>query len=270
MITGAVSGIGHAFALHYASSEPESMIIALDIAKEPPSDLQPSSDGGHRNLHYYPCDVTNPSAIVHVLAAQLGDLTDSTSCKPIHMLIHSAGIRGLVPEIEGQTPHNVAAAETWQVMNKDTLMRTFEINAVGTFLVIRACLPYLLRGSSSDVSSVGAQMGNRDNSRTYKAKAVVMGSRMGSMSYNTTGGGYAYRASKAGLNAMMKSFSIDVPEVVFTVIHPGRVETRLVKVKEEGAISAEESLRDMVPLIEGLDSRDTGRYMDRFGKDIGW
>jgi NAD(P)-dependent dehydrogenase (short-subunit alcohol dehydrogenase family) len=41
------------------------------------------------------------------------------------------------------------------------------------------------------------------------AKVVVMSSRMGSIASNTTGGGYAYRASKAAVNAIVKSFSVD-------------------------------------------------------------
>ena len=43
-----------------------------------------------------------------------------------------------------------------------------------------------------------------------------MCSRMGSMGSNgsnTTGGGYVYRAAKAALNAIVKSFPIDVPDV---------------------------------------------------------
>lgn len=90
------------------------------------------------------------------------------------------------------------------------------------------------------------------------------------MGYNTTGSAYAYRASKAALNAIIKSFSIDVPEVVFTILHPGRVESGLVMCKEEGAISAEESVRTMVPLIGGFGKEDSGRFMDRFGERIEW
>lgn len=90
------------------------------------------------------------------------------------------------------------------------------------------------------------------------------------MGYNTTGSAYAYRASKAALNAVVKSFSIDVPEVIFTVLHPGRVESGLVMCKEEGAISAEESVGVMVPLIERLDKTCSGTFMDRFGEKVEW
>lgn len=97
-----------------------------------------------------------------------------------------------------------------------------------------------------------------------------MSSRMGSMSSNVSGAGYAYRASKAALNAVVKSFSLDVPEVTFVLNHPGRVETGLVRCKEEGAISAEESVKGLAVLIEKWDRSDSGKFYDRFGDVIVW
>ena len=49
--------------------------------------------------------------------------------------------------------------------------------------------------------------------------------QMGSMGDNTSGGSYAYRCSKAALNAATKSMSIDLRERGMTVVtlHPGRL-----------------------------------------------
>ena len=51
--------------------------------------------------------------------------------------------------------------------------------------------------------------------------AVYM--QMGSMEDNTSGGSYAYRASKAALNAVTKSLALDLKEKGITValLHPG-------------------------------------------------
>ena len=98
-----------------------------------------------------------------------------------------------------------------------------------------------------------------------------MGSRMGSTTSNTSQGkGYAYRASKAALNAIMKSFSLDIPEVIWTIVHPGRVATRLVAIREDGALSVDEAVGDIVRLIDGIDASHSGRFMDRFGAEIPW
>ncbi len=178
------------------------------------------------------------------MTAQLRDVQD------IDLVIHSAGVRGLEPSVSIEKSGDVAKAETADVVTAETMMETFQINTVGTFLLIRTLLPKLRAGGGS--------------------KVIIMGSRMGSVGSNTTGGGYAYRASKAAVNAVVKSFSIDLPEIVFAIVHPGRVESGLVAVKEDGAISAEQSARGILPLIDGLRKGDSGKFFDRFGVEIGW
>ena len=171
------------------------------------------------------------------------------------LVIHSAGIRGLVPAVEDAHPDDVAAAETLVVMDPATMLRTYEVNAVGTFTLLKHLVRLLRRSSARP------------------PRVVIMSSRMGSVSYNTTGGAYAYRASKAALNAIVKSFSIDVPDVCFACVHPGRVETGLVRTREEGAISAEESVETMLDVIERLGVEGdlkSGCFVDRWGNDIGW
>jgi len=69
---------------------------------------------------------------------------------------------------------------------------------------------------------------------------------------------------------LVRSFAVDVPGVVFVLCHPGRVETGLVRGREEGAIEAEESVGGLVPLIEGWGVGDSGGFYDRFGGVVEW
>jgi NAD(P)-dependent dehydrogenase (short-subunit alcohol dehydrogenase family) len=241
LISGAASGLGQAFLDAYAS-DPEAIIIAVDRVHIDVSRFH--------NLNVTPIqvDVTSEQSI-KLLQEYLCDKVS------IDLVIHSAGVRGLVPSIESEYPEDVARAETLDAMNADTMIRTFQINTLGTFMLIRALLPHLHR--PTDKSG-------------QPAKVIIMGSRMGSMGYNTTGSAYAYRASKAALNAVIKSFSIDIPDVIFSVLHPGRVESGLVKCREEGAIEAEESVRDMLGLIEKFGKKESGKFFDRFGESIEW
>jgi NAD(P)-dependent dehydrogenase (short-subunit alcohol dehydrogenase family) len=247
LITGASSGLGLAFLHHYVS-QPSTSVIGLDI--------NPLSATSFPNVISYQTDITS--------SPDLGSIARRLESKgtKLDLLIHSAGIRGLVPEI-GKEKKDVAAAETWQVMNQETMMRTLETNTWGTFNVIKAFLPCLLRGSTSEQS-------NLNEISTSPPKVLIMSSRMGSLAANIAGGGYAYRASKAALNAIVKSFAVDVPGVVFVMMHPGRVETGLVEWKEDGAFTAQEVLGDCVGVIEKADLSWSGSFVDRWGKRIEW
>jgi len=265
LITGASSGLGLAFLHHYASQPTPTTVLAMDITPLPPS------AASHPNVSFHHVDITSESALA-ILATDLQDI-------PIHILIHSAGIRGLVPEVVDRRrgdADGVAAAETWEVMDKATMMRTLEVNTWGIFNTIKTFLPHLRNAAalSSSASSVASPLSSPSSSPSAPV-VVILSSRMGSLSANAAGGGYAYRASKAGLNAIVKSFSIDVPEVGFLLLHPGRVETGLVEWKEDGAISAEESLSDCLGIVEkvgvaGPGGVASGSYVDRFGGRIEW
>ena len=167
----------------------------------------------------------------------------------VDVIVHSAGIRGLEPDITISKSSDVAKAETKDVTTVETLQYTFHVNAIGTFLLLEAMIPQLRHDGHP--------------------KVIIMGSR-GSIGHNTTGGAYAYRASKAALNAIVKLFSVDVPEVVFAILHPSRVENGLVSVKEDGAISAEQSVSDMLKLMERLGKEDLAKFMDQFGVEVPW
>jgi NAD(P)-dependent dehydrogenase (short-subunit alcohol dehydrogenase family) len=236
LISGAASGLGQAFLDAYSNNK-SNTVIAIDKEHIPQSAYQNRA----ATIRSHIVDVTDESSINHFATL--------LNRAPIDLFIHSVGIRGLVPSVEDAQPESVAA-ETLHAMDLSTLMHTFQVNAAGTFLLIRSLLPSLRQANSG--------------------KVVIMSSRMGSVGHNTTGSAYAYRASKAAVNAMVKSFSIDVPEVVFVLCHPGRVESRLVKYKEDGAISAQESVSGLLPLVQSWNQNDSGRFYDRFGQPIVW
>lgn len=249
IVTGAASGLGKAFVTAYLKSADNS-VLAVDrnFSSSSAQNVLEAADAYRKDvgnnetntLRIFTIDVRDETQIT----TQLHDVED------IDLMIHSAGVRGLESSVSIKRSADVAEAETMDVITAETMTDTFQTNTVGTFLLIRALLPKLrLLGGS---------------------KVVIMGSRMGSMGSNTTGGGYAYRASKAALNAIVKSFSIDLPDIIFTVVHPGRVESGLVAVKEDGAISAEESVVDVLGLIGRFGNEDSGKFFDRFGEEVPW
>lgn len=209
---------------------------------------------------YARLDVTSPVDDQRAFVRRhVGDST------PVALVLHCAGVRGLVPRVPIRASGDVAAAETLESMDAATLLRTYEINVVGTFNVLSAVLPNLRLAAAAAAEADVKGMG--------KPRVVVLSSRMGSIGGNQNGGGYAYRASKAALNAVLRSMCVDVPEVFFAMVHPGRVETGLVSVREDGAISPEESLEDLLVLFERFDvdeGLNSGCFVDRFGEKIPW
>lgn len=266
LITGAGSGIGHGFAKHYLQ-QPDTTVIAADRSFTLDLD-PPSSQPNNTQLHKLDLEMTSLESIDALIASIKGL---SHEHQHLDLIIHSAGIRGLVPAIVSSQPHDVAAAETLQVMDSDTMLRTFEVNTLGTFNLLQrlhqANLFYPPPPSSPNANITS-------ETTPGPTKIIIMTSRMGSISHNTIGAGYAYRASKAALNAIVKSMSIDLPHVCFLLVHPGRVETGLTVCREEGAIEVGESVADMVGLIEGVElglgAGDSGGYVDRWGGRIGW
>ena len=99
---------------------------------------------------------------------------------------------------------------------------------------------------------------------------ACMSSKMASMDDNSSGGSYIYRSSKAALNAVVKSLSIDLQEqgIKTVALHPGWVKTDM------GGVNAEISTRDCVSKIfhtlENLTLEDNGRFIDIDGSTINW
>lgn len=125
----------------------------------------------------------------------------------------------------------------------------------------------------------GQDQGQQPPTREPPARVVVLGSRAGSVSANATGGAYAYRASKAALNAVVKSLSVDVPEVCFASVDPGTetgVGTAGAKARSrargEDVVSCEEAVVELLPLLEKLGDGKlaSGCFVDRFGDPIKW
>jgi NAD(P)-dependent dehydrogenase (short-subunit alcohol dehydrogenase family) len=235
LISGAGSGIGHTFLEHYAKDKANT-IHALDVTWNEKV-----------NVDEHPANITTHT-VNSASEESLAELTSKLKDTPIDLFIHSAAIRGLNPEIQ-KKDDNPANAELLDVVDTEIFTQTLTVNIVGTFLLIRAVLPNLKAAKSP--------------------KVIVMGSGMGSIA-NNKGGAYAYGASKAGLNYVVKSFVGDVPEVIFGIIHPGRVESRMTHVREEGAIDADEAIAMMLPIIDGMTPEQSGTFVTRDNKPIPW
>ncbi len=104
-----------------------------------------------------------------------------------------------------------------------------------------------------------------------KRKLMVnISSKMGSMGDNSGGGAYIYRSSKAALNAVVKSLSVDLAPrgIAVVAFHPGWVKTDMGG--ESAAITAAESVKGMRGVIDRLDTGDTGKFFNYDGSILPW
>lgn len=99
---------------------------------------------------------------------------------------------------------------------------------------------------------------------------AVISSEMGSLARNTKGGRYVYRASKAAANMIVRSLAADLAERGIKVVslHPGWVRTRLGG--PDAPLSPGESVAAMRQVLARLGAEDSGRFLDRHGRDIPW
>lgn len=102
-----------------------------------------------------------------------------------------------------------------------------------------------------------------------KRVIVFIGTRSGSIGDNGSGGHYAYRCSKAALNMVAKSVSIDfaLRGITAVVIHPGSVAT---ETRKGNGIPVSESVSGLRNVIAGLTPEMTGRFLRFDGGEIEW
>jgi len=157
--------------------------------------------------------------------------------EPIDILVNNAGIYG-------------SDKNTFGAVDVASWLQTFQVNSIAPLKMVEAFSEQL-------------QMGNRK-------LVACMSSKMGSMADNGYGNSYIYRSSKAALNAVVKSLSIDLREqgIISVALHPGWVKTDM------GGANAEISTRQCVEQLFSqfleLTIKDSGRFIDIDGSDIAW
>jgi len=99
---------------------------------------------------------------------------------------------------------------------------------------------------------------------------AAISSKMGSMGDNTSGGSYIYRSSKAALNSVVKSLSIDLSSdgTYVVAIHPGWVQTAMGG--PNALITTDESVTGIKRVLDNLSTEQSGGFYDFNGKEIAW
>ncbi|MBI2898451.1 MAG: SDR family oxidoreductase [Deltaproteobacteria bacterium] len=162
---------------------------------------------------------------------------DSLEPGPVDLLINNAGIR---------KPESIGLDD----LDLDDVAETIQVNAIAALRVTRALLARIRE--------------------SHIRKIVSISSGLGSIGDNTSGGGCAYRMSKAALNMATRSMAVDLARdrIICVVINPGWVKTDMGG--PEAPLTVHESVSAMLRVIDALKPEQSGTFLDCRGGTYPW
>lgn len=232
LITGAARGLGLEFARQYLA-DGWRVLACVRRPGEAQSLAAEFADGAR--LEVLPLDVRQ--------AESVSALATRVQQRPIDLLLNVAGTMGL----DGQSGYVGMGFGHTDYSDWEDVLRT---NVFGP-----------MRLAESLVEQIAA---------SRERKIVNLTSVLGSIGRNEIGGLYAYRSSKAALNALTRSMAIDLRPRGITVIalHPGWVRTDMGGV--EAALDPADSVRGMRSVIARAGPDGSGRFFAHDGSELPW
>jgi NAD(P)-dependent dehydrogenase (short-subunit alcohol dehydrogenase family) len=185
------------------------------------------------------------------------DVTDEDSVAAAARNVGEAGPVGLVVVASGilHGP-GIAPEKAIRALDPAAMARVFAVNTLGPALVAKHFVPLMPRRGRSVFAALSA--------------------RVGSIGDNRLGGWYAYRASKAALNQVLRTLAVETarthPDLIVAGLHPGTVQTGLSQpFRPEpgpGLFTPQESAAHLLRVIAGLTREESGRVLAWDGQPI--
>jgi NAD(P)-dependent dehydrogenase (short-subunit alcohol dehydrogenase family) len=172
-------------------------------------------------------------------ASQIDDLAESLRDEAIDLLVNNAGVYF---ERWGKDPVGRIRYGDWE--------ETFRVNTLGPMRVTEALLAHLNRGE--------------------RPLVVAITSHMGSIADIDSPRDYAYRSSKAALNAAMHGLAHELKPrgIGVLLLHPGWVRTRMGGAS--APIGPEESVRGMLDRVDRYEPNLSGGFFRFDGTRMPW
>ncbi|RXS41483.1 SDR family NAD(P)-dependent oxidoreductase [Idiomarina sp. 29L] len=142
-------------------------------------------------------------------------------------------------------------------LKEDNLRKLFDVNAIQPILALKSFSSVL----------------DRKHTKFW----VQLSAKVGSIEDNYLGGWYAYRASKAALNMLLKTASIELKRthkrLVVAAIHPGTTDTVLSKpfqsrIPDEKLYTPELSAKRIIKVIKEIQPENTGKLWHWDGTEL--
>lgn len=152
---------------------------------------------------------------------------------------------------------DIQPEKSMKELDPAALARVLAVNTIGPAMLAKHFLPVMARGKKTVFAALSA--------------------RVGSIGDNRLGGWPSYRASKAALNMLLKTFAIEHarrwPEGVIAALHPGTVATDLSapfagRVPAGKLFTPETSARHLLTVINTLTAKQSGGFFAWDGSEI--
>jgi NAD(P)-dependent dehydrogenase (short-subunit alcohol dehydrogenase family) len=158
-------------------------------------------------------------------------------------------------------------------IDADKALLTFRTNTLGPMLMLKHFSPFIPKKNANSAGSDDECKGLPQISTI-----AVMSARVGSISDNRLGGWYSYRASKAGVNQVVKTFdnhlrTASAENAMAVALHPGTVRTGLSKefwgsVKEEKLFDRDWVAEHLIDVVGSVGVEGRGKCWDWDGKEV--
>lgn len=244
LVTGASSGIGLAVVAQLLDATQVGTVVALSRHAQHSAELGALREVHGARLQLLSADLTRDDDLAS-LQPRLAEVIDE-----LHLVFNAAGVLH-APEV---APEKALAA-----VNRAALESVFALNAFAPILLIQALSPLLARQRPLVFASLSA--------------------RVGSIGDNALGGWYAYRASKAAQNQLLRTLAVEWRrshrQATCVLLHPGTVDTPLsqpfqARVPAGKLFTAEFAARSLLDIVAGVTPADSGRFIAWDGTEIPW
>lgn len=175
------------------------------------------------------------------------DLEDEASVAEAAATVAAGPVPTLLFVATGVLHHGHEPERSYRTMTVEHLLRDYRINTVGPALVAKHFVPLM--------------------PRDRRAVFAALSARVGSIGDNRLGGWHSYRASKAGLNMILRNLAIELgrthAQAVVAGLHPGTVDTALSTPFQKGVapeklLTPARSAEAMLAVLDGLKPADSG------------
>lgn len=189
------------------------------------------------------------------------DFADEASLEEAATTIAAEGPLDLILVATGllHRANAVRPEKSMRQLDPASLAELFHVNSIGPAIAAKHFLPHL--------------------ARDRRAVMAFLSARVGSIGDNRLGGWYAYRASKAAQNQLMRTFAIEWSRRnrlgCCLLLHPGTVDTALSAPFQKNVPPAKlfepaRAARQLLAIIAGATPADSGRFIAWDGQDIPW